>query len=311
MKPTLILALCVTLTVVAATATHPGYTATPHGMRKSDCVLQIPSGSAVEEGPNGQIIVTPPSSSSQEAFLFSAPSHCGEDLERAMASRTSARNPHPKQEEGDVKNGWQDYLYWFGPNGGHFGYFAGTYTVPAIPATVKDQTDFYFLGLENLDDNAPVNILQPVLTFGNGEVEGHWHGASWACCPHNITVHSETLSGFAPGDVLNGTMVRDSPSQWTISLAWNGQETTLRPVVGSYDYTWADVTLEAYNIADCSEFPKGPMTFDHMSLKTDDGTEMINKADWTKVQAPSCGGKVSLLSPEKATITLTANDLQD
>jgi len=41
---------------------------------------------------------------------------------------------------------------------------------------------YYFLGMQNME-GGPVSILQPMLAYEGNE----WTGASWACCPSNIT----------------------------------------------------------------------------------------------------------------------------
>jgi hypothetical protein len=57
--------------------------------------------------------------------------------------------------------------------------FSGVYQAPQLPASSAGQTLFYFLGLENTDGLARHGpnrvILQPVLTYGNGQPTDSWY----------------------------------------------------------------------------------------------------------------------------------------
>jgi len=105
---------------------------------------------------------------------------------------------------------------------------------------------FYFIGMQD-NNYAAVNIIQPVLTWGNELFNGvkGWNLASWDCCPSNITTKSCTITGFGAGDQIRGTLQRQDDSTWVIdaTIVKSGANTTLVSHVGTYLYDWSDVTL--------------------------------------------------------------------
>jgi len=189
-----------------------------------------------------------------------------------------------------VPDGWLDNAgaYPLG-QAGNISHFSGLYTVPGDPASDNGQVLFYFIGMQ--DNNfAAVNIIQPVLTWGNG-VKG-WNLASWDCCPSNITVHSPTITGFGAGDQIRGTLQRQDSSTWLIdsSIVKSGANTTLTSHVGTYLYDWSDVTLEVYSVATCAEFAKGPMQFTNLQLLGP--TNNTLSPSWSLTGATGCSGSI-------------------
>jgi len=150
------------------------------------------------------------------------------------------------------------------------------------------QVLFYFIGMQDNDDPSAVNIIQPVLTWGNGHKE--WYLQSWACCPKNITVNSPPLFGLQPGSQVGGTIVRVRDSTWKIDSEFNGKHTTLNAQVGDYIYNWADVTLEIYYVSSCSEFATGKAYFNNLVLTDKQGQTLSPK--WTFTGASQCSGKI-------------------
>jgi len=221
---------------------------------------------------------------------MAVPQSCHEDniAERYRMSRQPQLMPNA------IINGWLDNAGWYPPAPqNHLQSFTATYSVPQNPAISTNNVLFYFIGMQ--DNEAPrteVNILQPVLTWGNG-IAG-WNAASWACCPKNITYRSASLRGIRAGDTLLGDIHRVDSSTWSIDTRWNGQNVTLRAQVGNYNYNWADVTLEVYNIDtnQCGMFGNGPMKFSSLVLKDVQGETLSPK--YTVTGPTACNGRLTI-----------------
>jgi len=211
-----------------------------------------------------------------------------------------SRKKNPKVDAFPL-NGWLDYGGWYPPTGeSNLNEFTSIYTVPGDPAADRGQVLFYFIGMQD-NAYAAVNILQPVLTWGNG-VKG-WNLASWDCCPKNITVQSKTLTGFGAGDTIKGTIKRIDDATWFIdsTVVKTGANTTLYSEVGDYLYNWADVTLEVYSVTACDEFAKGPMTFSSNVIKDVQGATIT--PNWSLTKASDCSGVIKVVDSQTVTIT--------
>jgi len=257
---------------------------TPFGVRPKNCVLELPSGSSVREHDEGLLVITPTSK-----YIHPVPAEC--HLDDPVGQYNEFKRTGRLQSEAFPLNGWLDYAGWYPPNSeSNLDSFTSTYTVPGNPTTNGQQVLFYFIGMQ---DNAytAVNIVQPVLTWGNG-VPG-WNLASWDCCPKNITVQSKTITGFGAGDQIKGTIQRIDSYDWLIdaTIVKSGANTTLYSHVGSYLYNWADVTLEVYTVTSCNQFAVGPMTFSDLVLK--DVQQDVLSPQWTFTRATDCSGKIA------------------
>jgi hypothetical protein len=255
---------------------------TPFGERPSECVLQLPSGSTVT--PNGkELLIKIPATETTTEILTSyiAPDICSEDINEIKQSNI-LRKP-------SETNGWLDNVGWYPPTGqNNLQSFNATYTVPQDPVNNHgSQVLFYFIGMQDNDASA-VNIVQPVLTWGNGYKQ--WYVESWACCPANITVSSPPLFGLNAGSTLQGSIQRASPSTWKIDSIFNGKHTTLNAQVGDYIYNWADITLEVYKVNTCQDFARGKMIFSSLDLVDSQGQQLTPQ--WKPTGATLCGGSI-------------------
>jgi len=210
--------------------------------------------------------------------------------------RQKYQNKRARQPQSGDRNlgGWLDYGGWYPPSGeNNLNSFTSTYVVPGNPPSRSNQVLFYFIGMQDNDAPGSVNIVQPVLTWGNGFQQ--WYAQSWACCPSNITVSSPPLFGLNPGSTLDGLITRESDSTWRIDSVFNGKRTTLHAQVGDYQYNWADVTLEVYQISTCTQFAPGRAYFNKLVLKDQQGATLSPR--WTFTPQTSCGGSITQASP--------------
>jgi hypothetical protein len=274
---------------------------TPFGIRPKECVLELPSGAKFVEHHDGVEVELP----TGEKYIHPVPAVCHQDniVEKYMKRKLQAEHqPIGVGSDFAPINGWLDYAGWYPPSTeNNLDSFVSTYTVPGNPPSDSGQVLFYFIGMQNNAYPSAVNILQPVLTWGNG-IKG-WNLASWCCCPKNITVQSKSITGFGAGDTIKGTIKRQSSVSWMIdsTIVKSGANTTLYPQVGSYLYDWADVTLEVYSLSACNQFAAGPMTFSGLVLK--DQQQDTLAPVWKLTGPTQCNGNIKIVDAQTQTIT--------
>jgi len=279
-----------------------GHVITPFGIRREQCVLEVENNALVRPLPNGRLEIRVPGAAIR---YHDPPKECGDDIDQIRKRYQEKRAFRSVNRQGKLRDGWLDYAGWYPPTPeSNLQTFTGTYTVPGNPPTTTDgQTLFYFIGMQDNDAPNAVNIVQPVLTWGNGQTE--WYAKSWACCPSNITVSSPPVYGLTPGSTLNGVIARVSPSTWRIDsiVTSTNQKTTLMAQVGDYQYNWADVTLEVYGIQGCQDYAPGKALFTQLVLK--DQTGQVLTPSWQLTPATECGGSISQLSSNSLVIQHT------
>jgi hypothetical protein len=151
----------------SAHAMDDGMVITPFGRRLRQCVIEVESGSHIyEHGDNLRITQEREDGVVLSSWDYLVPSECHTDgfvefqREKMRQKRNRKSNPVP--------DGWLDNAgaYPLGQSG-NISRFDGVYTVPGDPAADNGQVLFYFIGMQD-NNYAAVNILQPVLTWGNG-----------------------------------------------------------------------------------------------------------------------------------------------
>jgi len=75
---------------------------------------------------------------------------------------------------------------------------------------------------------------------------------------------------------------------------------------GDYQYNWADVTLEVYNIAQCSDFAPGKAVFNKLTMLDKQGQTLT--PTWTMTPTSECGGSIVQTSPTSMYIQHTNNE---
>jgi len=262
---------------------------TPFGERPSECVLELPSGSTVIPNGNELLNKIPATETTTEILTsYTAPAICAEDME-------NIRNKFRRNKAPGETKGWLDSVGWYPPSGeNNLKSFTSTYVVPEDPVNNKGgQVLFYFIGMQDNDDPKAVNIIQPVLTWGNGYKQ--WYVESWACCPSNITVSSPPLFGLTAGSSMQGIISRETDSTWKIDSVFNGKHTTLNAQVGDYIYNWADITLEVYYVNTCQDFARGKASFNSLVLTDSQGENLT--PNWSPTATTLCGGSISSAGP--------------
>jgi len=266
-------------------------------MRPEECVLQVPSGSYVKEE-GSRLRVQAPDSDGGAVTYYDVPPICHTD----RLGRGLQENPTPAEGSPAFPpiNGWLDYVGWYPAKAmDAIQSYTATYTIPNPPTSNAGQTLYYFIGIQ--DNSAPtVSILQPVLTFG--PPNSGWYVESWACCPQNISVHSSPVLNLKAGTTLAGSVVRKSPYVWEINSVYNGQNATLYPDVGGFNYNWFAATQEVYGVGNCNQFAKGAMTMTNMVLLDKQGGKL--KPSWQFTGATQCGGSIKLINNSPFAVTI-------
>jgi hypothetical protein len=248
---------------------------TPQGERAADCVVQVPETAVVKTHDTGIAL----HHEDGRVENITTPDHCHtDDVAVALAQR--------------AQNQWIDeagYTY----NSG-FSKMTGYNNIPDAPQ-MGGQIVYYFLGMQNME-GGPVSILQPVLAYEGNE----WTGASWACCPSNITTTGPTIGPAKEGDRMYGSMIRTDDSTWEIVTQFNGETSKLKAQVGPWTYNWAVATLEEYSINSCDQYPHEPVTFDTIELN--DAAGNIVHPSWTNPGQTSCSGQTTIQDENTVTI---------
>jgi hypothetical protein len=255
---------------------------TPQGERAADCVVLVPETAIVKTSEAG--ISLHHDDGSVEHVI--TPDHCHtDDVAVALAQR--------------AQNQWIDEAgFTYNPG---FSNMTGYNNIPDAPRMGGGQIVYYFLGLQNME-GGPVSILQPVLAYSGGE----WTGASWACCPSNITTTGPSIGPAKEGDRMYGSMIRTDESTWEIVTQFNGQTSKLNAQVGPWNYNWAVATLEEYSINSCDQYPHQPVTFDTIELK--DATGSIVHPQWTNPGETTCSGRTTIQDESTVTIQHGSRD---
>lgn len=274
---------------------------TPFGVRPRECVLEVPSGSVVEETEGEAVRVTLGGKSWQHT-----PSPRCQNL---SSSYSPASSPDPSCQNPPCTcsalpcNNWID-------NAGsmnmqrYIGGMSATYLTPGTPPHDNGQTLFYFIGAENTDGTPrggqpPPSgraILQPVLTYSPSgwcvNSTTGWCFSSWYCCPKNLTTHSAYIIDIKPGDIFLGSF-NLSKNGYFETIGRNvatGETTSLKSPRQGRNFNWADVTQEVYNVESCQDFAVGPMEFRDIRLWDTNFKDM--SPDWLLTTKKPCEGKI-------------------
>jgi len=192
-------------------------------------------------------------------------------------------------------SGWIAYAYWNNGTGNPIGYFTTNWTVPPEPATQSGQTIFLFNGIQNSGNN--FGILQPVLQWGFSAAGGgpYWSVANWYVTSGGQALYTPLVQVNA-GDNLTGIMdwTAQSGGGFSYTSAFQGIGAVLT-VENIAELTWANETLEAYGITQCSDYPAVAGTaLTAILIQTAAGYPQLN---WTPVnQVTDCGQHADVAS---------------
>jgi hypothetical protein len=190
--------------------------------------------------------------------------------------------------------GWIVYAGWTEITTGHLTLFKTTWKVPPAPSTQSGQTIFLFNGIQN-----STRIYQPVLQWGPSAAGGgnYWTVASWYVDYSTQPVFHSPLVTVNEGDTLTGVMVLTdiSGNYCSYNSYFQGIANTSLPVQNIEELTWANETLEAYNIQKCSDYPATLKTsMKDIELVVDGLHPILN---WNPVnRVTDCGQKCVVVS---------------
>jgi Hemopexin len=255
-----------------------------------------------------QLVLTPGGFRSQSLVHFIEPGHGlivdqGVLKKIEMASRTIIDLPPPLQgaiappmdrakarpaaEPAVVPafgTGWITYAWWESGAATPITSFSTNWVVPQNPPTNDGQTIFLFNGIQNTGAN--FGILQPVLQYGPSAAGGgaFWSIASWYVTSGGQAFHT-TLVPVNVGQALVGVMnqTAHSGNQFSYNSLFQGIANTTLPILNIAPLHWANETLEAYDIARCSDYPAS-LTTSMTNINLAVGAGHPNLA-WTAVNA--------------------------
>jgi len=186
--------------------------------------------------------------------------------------------------------------------------FVGFWNVPNSPISTKAplQTLFWWNGVEDLTRS---EVLQPVLQWGPASGAGggaYWSLASWYVNSAGKAIYTKELK-VATGDMINGTCTENPKGLWTIigTDMKTKLNVTLHYQLLTPQQKQAYVTLEAYNLDACADYPgqQSNVTFTGLKLADSDGP--ISDPKWQAtvwVNPAQCGEKTVVNSPKSVSI---------
>jgi len=269
----------------------PELVSTPLGLRPRECVHQLGNHAHVIPMEGGVKVEYP--NSLEDIFLPELP-QCVENMQMIISNLTQGRSM-PR-----APDGWLDNV---GFSTSSIGSFTGTYTVPTgSPSHHNNQFLYYFIGIDNM--SGTITILQPVLSYNPNTGTTGWYFASWNCCPSGQTHEGPEIHGIKTGDnSLLGSIHVTSSSASIISQG-NGQTSNLTVATNGRVFNWADVTLEVYSVASCSDYATGPAIFSNLKMADINGSPLNYVWNDPGPTPTECSGRTTVSG---ATVTIQHN----
>jgi len=263
------------------------YVITPFGYFHPSCVFEIEDGERLladgrVEHADGMVDANAPV--------------CGYPRYTPMGSLAPADVRNASGTKAPTIFGWLEYVS--ATTSTSYGEIAATWTVPPPPASDDAQLLFFFPGLEdiNVDDN--LSIVQPVLQFGRSGAGGgnYWAIASWNCCMTGTTWNSHLVK-VNPGDTILGTITSRCKKGLNYCADWKvltkdettGKKTLLSktPAEGQV-WNWGfSAVAEVYGVIQCSDWPANNGLVFTVQVY-DQNRKVISDPGWTGT--PAAGG---------------------
>jgi hypothetical protein len=181
-----------------------------------------------------------------------------------------------------ITDGWIVYSGWTNASANPISYFKTQWAVPPAPSTDHTQTVFLFNGIQSFGTD--VFILQPVLQWGPSHAGGgsYWSITNWYVGSDGTALFGPLIQ-VNPGDVLEGimTLTGQIGTDFDYLCSFTGHPTADLTVTNVAELTWANETLECYDVAEFSDYPDTTLTAFHdieIRLRT-------NASPFTEAQA--------------------------
>jgi len=177
-------------------------------------------------------------------------------------------------------NGWIIYSSWTNTGAQPIDFFSTDWIVPPAPATDNGQTIFLFNGIQQTSGGP--YILQPVLQWGPSAAGGgsYWSITNWYVGSDGTAMYASLIQ-VNPGDNLRGimTLTNQSGTDFSYLSSFNGFPTADLQVNDIAELTWANETLECYDLTAFSDYPDTALTaFTNIEIRVGGAQATIN---WT------------------------------
>lgn len=196
-------------------------------------------------------------------------------------------------------SGWIAHAYWMNDTGEPVSSFSTAWQVPPEPDTQSGQTIYLFNGISPADNSAA--IIQPVLQWGGpGELGGgpYWTIASWYVEGANSggrAFHSSHVR-VSPGETVVGVMslVGQPGGRFSYQCEFQGVAGTSLTCESVDELVWCNLTLEAYSVSQCSDYPAGLTAMRAVNLQTGGSNPALS---WTPSNdVEDCGQHVVVVN---------------
>ncbi|KAL4442876.1 hypothetical protein ABPG74_010765 [Tetrahymena malaccensis] len=291
----LFLGLILIASVVTAQSLHPHddevqiingeeFVQTPYGLMLRECVHNVPSGTHIQESEDGSVFLT----NDEKNFV-----------KRVQKNEKCLKAAPTEKLEVYIDNGGWDL-----PANKTLSKFEAYYFVPSTPRTTHDQWLYYFIGSQNNDGSGPGgSVIQPVLSYYKG-----WYFQSWNCCLQGMAYNSPSVFNITPHDEVYGSVEVNDSKATIISQNKLGEQSLLIVDRSERNFNWIGASLEVIGIQNCTDYPKGRMTFSQMNVTLNNEVTAIPQ--WDDTFGPSeCLGKMIVQDPQ--TISIYHNTLKE
>lgn len=178
------------------------------------------------------------------------------DKSIALMAHQVLPTPDALAPPGGIGTGWITYASWLNTTGTPVTQYTSIWNVPAAPLSQDGQLLYLFNGMQN---NAGY-IYQPVLQWGISPAGGgnFWSVATWYVGPPGQpSFHTESVHRVEVGDPLVGVMTLSGQSGlgFSYDAGFLGVPNSGWSIINMPELNWLVVTLEAYRMVTCSDYP--------------------------------------------------------
>ncbi|HKN07619.1 MAG TPA: hypothetical protein VJ021_08530 [Thermoplasmata archaeon] len=212
---------------------------------------------------------------------------------------------------------WIEYASWeYSPNNPTLDYSSAQWFVPASPTTFDGQLIYIFPGLESAATGCW--IIQPVLQWGYNGIFGgnYWVLADWVVgCSGNIVTDPLDVPVTAQiTGLLQGSSCQSSNGEcnWAIEATEDvagvktGIELSGENPLNDLNAHWAALTIEAYDLDKCSDYPLGWTSFTSIALYCSSGSQLT--PSWSPtINYTDCGQAVDIESSSDVSLGFFPN----
>jgi len=281
------LLVCVSFVVCIGLCLDTEYVTTPHGMRPTQCVLELKYDDSIIKTKFGGVEVYSPSN--KEKTFYPKIQTCNDNAQLILSRKSNDVNTADK--------------IWGSTFVAHpVSVFETKYYIPINDPVNENQILYYFIGLEdhgvNTFNENNATVLSPVISYNKIETNKYikgWSMSSWDCCQGGYSFYTKQTqlnnNDYVDAKIENNRLM----GHVNVTMILNKNDDTLiakNNIVIKNDYrryNWAIIMGKFYNYNDCDGLNNEPFTFENILLKNNNNNKI--NPNWDVYNdIPSCKG---------------------